>query len=107
MRLPCLYYLDHAHRLYCNREKKPLFNQAPVRSLQTKEDYTIILLEQSARNPISMAVLDQDGHLIFQETTRVERWQYSRDILFYEADGKLYVLSLRENHSAGNGALSD
>ena len=98
-----LYYLDHTYHLYRNCEKKPLFNQAPVRSLQTKEDYTIILFEQSSRNPISLAVFDQDGRLIFQETTRVERWQYSRDILFYEANDKLYILSLKEDHSAETG----
>lgn len=43
-----LYDLDHTHRLYRDSEKTPLFNQANVHCLKTKEEHVIVLLDQSA-----------------------------------------------------------
>ncbi len=93
-----LYYIDVNHYLYRDRQAQPLFRGATVRSLKTEGAYTIVLLNQSARNSLSMVVLDQYGQTIFQETDTVNNWHMSRTKLFYTVNDQLFVVSLQQKY---------
>lgn len=93
-----LYYVTEDLRLHRDQERTPLFSGAKVRSLKTEGAYTLILLTQSARQPLSLAVFDQQGRLLFQETAPVGCYQLSRGRLFYTSGDQLYVVSLQKSY---------
>ena len=93
-----LYYIDVNQHLYRDQQAQPLFSEAKVRSLKTEDAYTIILLEQSAHNALSMVVYDQYGQMIFQETNIVDNWNMSRAKLFYTVNDQLHVVSLQKKY---------